>query len=133
MKDVADKLDRGGEMSTPDARLSAAERAALADLEAAAAASDPRLASMLRGGTARRLRSDLRLVGFRLSRVATLVSGARWWGVPITVVGMFLMVLGLSSGIGWSFVGALAATVGLTILVRMIQLKLAGRGPGRGA
>ena len=131
MKDVPDKLDRGGEMSTPDARLSAAERAALADLEAAAAASDPGLAALLRGGTARRIRADLRLARSSLSKVAAIIMRARWWGGPITLAGLFLMVLGLSSGIWLSMAGALVATLGLGVLARMVEIRLNRREPDR--
>ena len=122
---VGDKLDRGGEMSAPDARLSAAERAALADLEAAAVAADPGLAALLRGGARRRLRSDLRLLRIGLAKAAALLIRARWWGVPIALAGMALMVLGLGSAMLLSFAGALVTALGLGILARMAQARSA--------
>ena len=111
-------------MSTPDARLSAAERAALADLEAAAAASDPGLAALLRGGRGRWVHLDLRRVRASVAKAAGLVMRARWWGVPMTVLGLFLMVLGLGSLLLISFVGALLTALGLGLLARMAQIRL---------
>lgn len=125
MNDVGDKLDRGGEMSTPDARLSAAERAALADLETAAAAADPGLAALLGGGTGRRIRSDVRLLRMWVLKVSRAVTGARWWGIPITVAGMALMVLGLGPALPLSFAGALVTAVGLGVIAHMVQAHLA--------
>lgn len=122
---MGDTLDRGGEMSTPDARLSAAERAALADLEAAATAADPGLAALLRGGASRRIRSDLQAVRAGLTKAAAAVAGAGWWGVPITVLGVLLMVLGLSAAIAVSFVGAVVAAIGLAALAWMAAARLA--------
>lgn len=111
-------------MSTPDAKLSAAERAALADLEAAAVAADPGLAALLRGGASRRVRSELRRLRGRLVKLSTLLMRARWWGVPVTVAGLILMVLGLASVVALSFAGALLTALGLTILAHMLQLRL---------
>lgn len=112
-------------MSTPDSRLSAAERAALADLEAAAAAADPGLAALLRGGMGRRLHADLRWLRGRLTKIARAVPRVRWGGVPITILGLFLMVLGLASAIVLSFAGALLTALGLAVLVQMAHLRLA--------
>ena len=113
------QLDRGGEMSTPDARLSAAERAALADLEAAAAADDPRLASRLRGTSVTRVRSIMARLLPRLAVTWSRLLAARWWGVPLTVAGLALMVLGVSGGLAASVVGIVTSAVGLRILAEM--------------
>lgn len=111
-------------MSTPDAKLSAAERAALADLEAAAVAADPGLAALLRGGARRRLRSDWRAVRGGYIKTRAWIVRARWWGVPLTVAGLILMVLGLASALALSFAGALLTALGLAILAHMLQLRL---------
>lgn len=111
-------------MSTPDARLSAAERAALADLEAAAVAADPGLAALLRGGASRRIRSDLRLLRIGAVKLSGAVIRAGWWGVPVVVAGMALMVLGLGSAIALSFGGAVLTALGLAILACKAQLRL---------
>ncbi len=125
MQDVSDnQLDRGGEMSTPDSKLSAAERAALADLEAAAAAADPSLAALLRGGARWRPLPAIRSVALRLLRLWAVVLGLGWAGVPMSLGGLLLMVLGLSSGLAVSLVGLLFAFVGLRVLVEMLRLRL---------
>ena len=114
-------------MSTPDARLSAAERAALADLEAAAAADDPRLASRLRGSSVVRARSVLPRLLPRLTAAWTRVLSARWWGVPVTLAGLALIVLGISAGTALSVVGVITSVVGLRILAEMVDLRLRRR------
>lgn len=115
-------------MNTPDARLSAAERAALADLEAAAAAADPGLAAHLRGGVAWRFAPAVRAARRGLRRAFAYVVAGRWWGVPLTLVGLILMSLGLSVGLPLSLVGAVMATAGLWMLGALVDRKLsAGR------
>ena len=97
---------RGGEMSTrDDASLNARERAALASLEAQAAAEDPQLARRLRGSNRFRLVTTLPRVPAWLWQ--------SWWGAPVAVVGLALMVLGLSTGLVVGLVGAVMATAGL--------------------
>jgi hypothetical protein len=116
--------DRGGEM-TPDARLSAAERAALAHLEAAAAAEDPRLAARLRGAPAARLRwlafgfLPLLVAHLSVPRAAWARSG--WWGVPVLAGGFGLMIAGLTFGLALAVVGALVATAGLRMLAGVAE------------
>ena len=118
------QLDRGGEMRTPDARLSAAERAALADLEAAAAAADPHLAARLRGTAVTRIRTLLPRLLPGLAAGWSRVLSIRWWGVPVTVAGLALMVLGVSAGLAVSLVGVVATAVGLRVLAEMAALRL---------
>lgn len=137
MNEVSDnQLDRGGDMSTPDARLNAAERAALADLEAAAAAADPALAARLRGGLAWKAVPLVRSLRRRLVLWWAAVLQAGWWGVPLTVAGLLLMALGLSAGLALSVVGAVIAAVGVRVLVEMARLRMARtaarRDPGHG-
>ena len=111
-------------MSTPDAKLNAAERAALADLEAAAAAADPSLAALLRGRTPWRARPAFRSLRLRALRVWAVVLGSRWWGVPMTLVGSVLMVLGLGSGTFLSLAGVLVTVVGLRVLAEILRRRL---------
>ena len=108
-------------MSSPDARLSAAERAALADLEAAAAAHDPALASRLRGSTAVRAKPLLIAVKRQTRRAWTLLLGLRWSWAPLTVLGLFLIALGLSSGLAFSLVGIVVAAAGLRVLAEIVD------------
>lgn len=119
------QVDRGGEMSTPDARLNAAERAALADLEAAAVAADPALAARLRGGTRWRTLPALRSLYLRAVRVWAVVLRARRWGLPLALGGLLLMVLGLGSTLALSAIGAVMAAVGLRILAEMAGDRIA--------
>jgi hypothetical protein len=121
---VGDKLDRGGEMSTPDVRLSAAERAALADLEAAAVAADPGLAALLRGRRGRHVTPALRSVRLRMVKISALVMRMGWLAVPLSVVGVLLMVLGLGSGLGLSLLGALLTALGLRVLAEMALVRM---------
>jgi hypothetical protein len=114
-----DQLDRGGDMSTPDARLSAAERAALADLEASAAAADPSLAGRLGGGSAWRARTWLQVLASRSKALWGRTLNLRWWGIGVAVVGLFLVVLGLSSGLALSVLGVVMAAVGLRIVAQI--------------
>ena len=96
-------------MSTrDDASLTAQERAALAHLEAAAAADDPQLAAWLRGPGGLHL----------LSRLPTPPAWMRnrWWGGPIALVGLVLVVLGVSAGFAVGLVGMVLAAAGLWLL-----------------
>lgn len=118
---------------TPDARLSAAERAALAHLEAAAAAEDPRLASRLRGTPIARMRRlALGLVPilntYVFARFARLAN-AGWWGIPVLAVGFCLMIVGLTSGLVLAVAGALLATAGLRMLAGVIEARARRRSP----
>lgn len=104
---------------TPDARLSAAERAALAHLEAAASAEDPQLAARLRGSAS----AGLHAVGPMVLPV--FIASWRWllqlgWRALILVAaGLALMVWGLGSGLAVSLVGVVVCTVGLRALAEV--------------
>lgn len=111
-------------MSTPDAKLNAAERAALADLEAAAAAADPGLAARLRGGVTWRVHPAFRLVRLRLLAAWTTLLRASWWGVPMTLVGLLLMVIGIGSGLELSLAGAVVSALGLRVLAEIVVVRL---------
>ncbi len=119
-------------MSTPDARLNAAERAALADLEAAAIAADPALAARLRGGPGWRARPALRSLRRRLARTWAAVLGSRWWGVPLAAGGMLLMAVGLGTTLALSAVGAVVAAVGIRVLAEMAAGRIARAATTRG-
>ena len=111
-------------MSAPDARLSAAERAALADLEAAAAASDPHLAARLKGASASRARSVLPAVSrLRPEALRLWVSFLKlgWWGAPLTVAGLALIVLGISAGPVVSVLGVVVTVCGLRLLAELVE------------
>ena len=115
------QLDRGGEMSAPDARLSAAEQAALADLEAAAVAADPQLAARLKGAPAPRVGTLLPRLRPELLRLWAAFLGIGWWAVPLTLAGLGLAVLGLSAGLAVSVGGALVAAAGLRALAELVE------------
>ena len=105
-------------MSTPDARLNAAERAALADLEAAATASDPTLASRLKGGRTNPAFTSARA---QLLRVwLLLLMRARHFGAPLTVLGLLLMVVGLSAGLVVSLAGVVLLSLGLRVVAELL-------------
>jgi len=109
-------------MSTrDDARLTAQERAAFAGLEAAAAADDPQLAKRLRGSNGVWIRSVLS----RASRIAAAGSQRclhlGWWGIPIALVGLLLVVVSMSAGLVVGVVGALISTFGLYLVARVIR------------
>lgn len=110
-------------MSTPDARLNAAERAALADLEAAATAADPHLAARLRGRVVWRPGPAFGAVAARIQTAWITLLAARSLGPPLILVGLLLTVLGIGSGIGLSLVGALMATLGLRLVAEMISAR----------
>jgi hypothetical protein len=99
-------------MSTrDDASLTAKERAALASLEATAAAEDPQLASRLRGSRGLHV----------FTRVPAVPAWLRssWWGVPLLVVGLALVVLSLSVSVVLGCFGAVLAAAGLWVVVRV--------------
>ena|SRR6516225_9189520 len=101
-------------MSTrDDASLTAKERAALASLEATAAAEDPQLASRLRGSRGLRLFTRLPSVPAWLR--------STWWGVPALVVGLALMILSLSVSVALGIAGAVLAAAGLWLVVGMVK------------
>jgi hypothetical protein len=108
-------------MSTrDDASLTAKERAALASLEAMAAAEDPQLASRLRGSRGLRLFT-------RLPAIPTWLRSA-WWGVPALVVGLILVILSLSLSVVLGCVGAVLAAAGLWMVVGMVDRRwISGR------
>jgi hypothetical protein len=109
-------------MSTrDDASLTAKERAALASLEATAAAEDPQLASRLRGS------SRLRLLT-RLPAVPSWVRSS-WWGIPALVLGLVLVVLSLSVGLPLGLVGAGLAGAGLWLVVGIVDRRWIRRRP----
>ncbi len=122
-------------MSAPDARLNAAERAALADLEAAAAADDPHLAARLKGAPASRIRTVVPVIQRLRPTVLRQWSsflGLGWWGVPVTLAGLALVVLGMSAGLAVSVFGALVALAGLRVLAELVERRRrrrSGSGP----
>ena len=117
-------------MSAPDeGMLTAQERAALASLEARAAADDPRLADHLRG-----LRSKERLRALPkpdVSRFSATVSST-WasmrplvWGPLLTVVGLVAVVFGLGVSLILSVVGVIVTATGLGFLVQVGAARVA--------
>jgi Protein of unknown function (DUF3040) len=109
-------------MSTrDDARLTAQERAAFAGLEAAAAADDPQLAKRLRGSN----RVWIRSVVTRITRMAAAGSQwlrhLGWWGIPIEVLGLLLVVVSMGAGLVVGIVGALISAFGLCLVALAIQ------------
>lgn len=111
-------------MSAPDARLSAAERAALADLEAAAVAADPHLAARLKGTPGSRLRALLVIVQPAVLRLWSMILGLRWWGVLVAAGGLGLVLIGLSNSLAVSVCGAVIALVGLRVLAEMVERRV---------
>ena len=111
-------------MSTPDSRLSAAERAALADLESAAAAADPHLDARLRGRTPSRALPALARARVVVLRGWAVVVGLGWWGAPILLAGLGLTVIGLSQSLVVSVIGLLFAAVGLRVLAELLDHRL---------
>lgn len=113
-------------MSTPESRLSAAERAALADLESAAAAADPHLDARLSGRTPARALPALARAGVVVLRGWAVILGLGWWGGPILLVGLGLTVFGLSQSLVVSVIGLVVATVGLRVLAELLHRRLSG-------
>ncbi|MGC8513785.1 MAG: DUF3040 domain-containing protein [Acidimicrobiales bacterium] len=115
---------------TPDARLSAAERAALADLEAAALADDPVFASRLRGtpvSEAMRAVSSARLV---LRRGWVRLLCVRWWGLVMVVAGLAAVIGGLAVSLAVSLAGVAVSGVGLRVLAEIVVDRSVRRGVG---
>jgi hypothetical protein len=96
-----------------DASLTAKERAALASLEAVAAAEDPQLASRLRGSSRWHWLT-------RLPAIPVWVRSS-WWGVPALVIGLALIVLSLGVGLALGLLGAAMAAAGLWLVVGLID------------
>ena len=117
-------------MSTrDDARLTAQERAALSSLEALATADDPQLAARLRGPNRWNLSifraRDVLAKWLRASSwLQTL-----WVAVPLVIVGLVLVVVGLSIGWEVGVAGALLSAVGLRSVVRDAARRVTSR-PG---
>ena len=109
-------------MSTrDDARLTAQERAAFAGLEAAAAADDPQLAKRLRGPSGVWVKSSLARSARVLSAGWHWVLRLGWWGIPIAVVGLVLVVVGMSAGLGVGVAGAMVAALGLYLVAQAVR------------
>ena len=118
-------------MSTrDDARLTAQERAALSNLEALAAADDPQLAARLRGpGRWSNAVHRARMRALSASALMPAWLGSLWVAVPSVVVGLVLVVAGLSLGLAVGVIGALWSTWGLVTVVRAAGRRLrSGRG-----
>jgi VIT1/CCC1 family predicted Fe2+/Mn2+ transporter len=96
-----------------DGSLTAQERAALANLEAAAETEDPHLAARLQG------LSRFHLIA-RLPKVPVWLR-SRWWGAPVVVAGLVLVVVGLSTGWVVGTAGAVIAASGLWLVVGAID------------
>lgn len=117
-------------MSTRDeARLTAQERAALSSLEALATADDPQLAARLRGPN----RWNLSVLRAR-EVFAGWVRASEWlqslWvAVPLLIVGLVLVVVGLSVGWEVGVAGALLSAAGLRSVVREAARRVSSR-PG---
>lgn len=110
-------------MSTrDDASLTARERAALASLEAQAAAEDPTLARRLRGS------NPLGLVT-KVPRIPAWLWQS-WWGGPVAVIGLVLVVLSPSTGFVVGLVGALMLTAGLRMLGGAVQARRSASASG---
>jgi Protein of unknown function (DUF3040) len=108
-------------MSTrDDASLTAKERAALASLEAVAAAEDPQLASRLRGSRGLRL----------FTRMPAMPAWVRstWWGIPALVVGLALVILSISVSLVLGVAGAVLAVAGLWLVIGMVDRRWLKRG-----
>jgi len=101
-------------MSGRDARLSAEERAALANLEAAAMADDPNLSTRLRGGSPTRwgLAGSKARQGFSL--VLARLTHLGWWGAPVAAVGLAVIVISVATSVWLGLLGAALAVSGLT-------------------
>jgi hypothetical protein len=111
-------------MSTPDAKLNAAERAALAGLEAAAVAADPHLADRLRGGSSSRTRPVTARGIAAARRVWASLLAAGWAGTPLFVAGVALMLFGLGTAAAVSMIGAVAAALGLRLIAESVERRL---------
>lgn len=112
-------------MSTPETGLNAAERAALADLESAAVAADPDLASRLTGRPPRK-RPDVRALWPVAMAGWKWLLERRWIAVVLTLGGFVLMYLGLAATVAVSGLGALLTTVGLLMTAETLRLRTSG-------
>ncbi len=102
-------------MSTQEVRLSAEERAALASIEAKAAAEDPQLAALLKGSSRQWVHSvPQRVVGIVTSGWRALLSHG-WWGFLMAAVGLALIAVSMSAGLVVGLVGAALAAAGLRL------------------
>lgn len=109
-------------MSTrDDASLTARERAALATLEAVAAAEDPQLARRLRG--AGRFRPTI-----HLPRIPVRAPSS-WWALPLVVVGLGLVVASLSTMVALGVLGAVITASGLRLAAGAIDRHWIGDSP----
>jgi hypothetical protein len=106
-----------------DARLTDRERLALANLEAAAAAEDRRLANRLKGSSRFQVTAHLSRIPMRLR------SG--WWAGPLVVAGLVLVVVSLATVWVVGVMGAVMAACGLWMVIGAIHRRWGARaGPG---
>lgn len=96
-----------------DSSLNAIERAALACLEAKAAAEDPALAGRLRGASRFPVIAYLRRTGMGGSR--------GWCGAPLILVGLILAALSLSTTWVMGVVGSLITAWGLWMVAAAVE------------
>jgi hypothetical protein len=107
-------------MSTrDDASLTDRERAALASLEAVAAAEDPQLAKRLRGTNRLHLTARLPSVPAWLQ--------SRWMAAPLLLVGLILVLLGLATTFVLSILGVLLTAAGLGLALEAAKVRWAAR------
>jgi hypothetical protein len=100
-----------------DASLTAGERAALAGLEASAAAQDPWLARRLSGASRLPVIVDLRRI---------LMAGRPgWWGASLILIGLILVVLSLSTAWALGVVGSLITMGGLCLIAASVARRSA--------
>jgi Protein of unknown function (DUF3040) len=111
-------------MSTrDDARLTAQERAALANLEAAATADDPQLASRLRGSAVARLDEIVFRLRSSAASAARTLQARAWLGLPLAIVGLVLVVAGMQAGLALGLAGALVTTGGLLLVAQKVRAR----------
>jgi hypothetical protein len=117
-------------MSGRDSRLSAEERAALANLEAAATADDPNLASRLRGSRPARLGAVGSKARESLTGLLSRLTHLGWWGAPVAAVGLALLVISIAVSLWLGLLGAAAAVAGLTSLANAVVARVRNRSSG---
>jgi len=115
---------------TPDSRLSAAERAALADLEAAVLADDPVFVTRLRGSPASEARRVLSSVQRAVRRGWVRLLCVGWWGLVMLIAGLAAVIGGLVVSVAVSLAGVLVAGVGLRVLAEIVVGRNVRRGAG---
>lgn len=103
-----------------DASLTASERATFAGLEANAAAEDPVLASHLRG-------SSHHPVIAHMGRIR-MAARSGWWGSPLTLIGLVLVALSLSTTWAIGVVGSLITMGGLYLIAASVARRRAKPG-----